>query len=460
MTSAAERYSAIIIGAGQAGPALADRLTKAGKTVAIVEGGHFGGTCVNTGCTPTKTMIASARAAHVARRAAEFGVHIRGRVKVDFAAVRSRKDEILMRSRNGIHDWLIGMEGCTVIEAHARFEGPTTIRAGDRLLEADQIFINAGGRAVKPDWPGLRQVHWLDNESIMELDKLPPHLIVVGGSYVGLEFAQMFRRFGSEVTITERSSRLAAREDEDASAEIQRLMEAEGIGVHLNANCIGCDGSQSPARVRLFADNGAEVKGTHMLLAMGRRPNTDDLGLDKAGIEVDDRGYIKVDDKLLTTADNVYALGDVNGRGAFTHTAYDDFEIVAANLLEGGDRRATDRIMAYALYIDPPLGRIGMTEAQARQSDRPLMIAKQDMQRVGRARERSETDGFMKVIVDAETDRILGAEILGIEGDEAIHSILSTMYADAPWTTLRKAVHIHPTVSELIPTLLSKLERV
>ena len=365
-----------------------------------------------------------------------------------------------MSSRNGVRDWLINMPGCTVIEGHARFEGPKRIRAADRLLEAERIFINVGGRAIRPNWSGLTDVEWFDNETIMELDKLPEHLIVVGGSYIGLEFTQMFRRFRSNVTIAERSSQLAPREDGDISTEINRILSEEGIGVMLNADCVGCDGCRAPAQVRVFSDMGVEIRGTHMLLAMGRRPSTDDLGLDKARIEVDERGYIQVDDKLSTNIEDVFALGDVNGRGAFTHTAYDDFEIVAANLLDGANRSVNERFSTYALFVDPPLGRIGMSEAEARRTGWPLMMATQPMARVGRARERSETDGFMKIIVDAETDRILGASILGIEGDEAIHAITSTMYADAPWTTLRRAVHIHPTVSELLPTLLSKLEEV
>lgn len=460
MNDEVEHFSAIIIGAGQAGPALAGRLTAAGRTVAIVERHHFGGTCVNTGCTPTKAMVASARVAHMARRASEFGVAVKGRVKVDLAAVKSRKDKILLKSRNGVRGWLLGMERCTVIEAHARFVGPKRIQAGDRVLEADNVFINVGGRAVVPAWDGLSDVNWLDNGSIMELDRLPEHLVVVGGSYIGLEFAQMFRRFGGKVSIAERSDRLVSREDQDVSDEIHRILVAEGIDIHLNANCIGCSGSKKPARARIFAEGGAEIRGSHLLLAMGRRPNTDDLGVDEAGVDLDQRGYIKVDDRLETSVKGVFALGDVNGRGAFTHTAYDDFEVVAANLIDGRNRDVSERILTYGLFIDPPLGRVGMTETEARDSGRPLMIAKQEMQRVGRARERSETDGFMKAIVDAETGRILGATILGIEGDEAIHTVTSTMYANAPWTTLCEAVHIHPTVSELIPTLLSKLEPV
>lgn len=455
MANGAEKYSAIIIGAGQAGPGLANRLTGAGRTVAFVERSHFGGTCVNTGCTPTKTMIASARAAHVVRTAGRLGVDA-GPVTIDLAAIRKRKDEVLLASRNGVRNWLKGMDNCTVIEEHARFEAPRLVRAGDRLLEADQIFIDVGGHPFTPDWSGLGEVDWFNNETIMELDEVPRHLVVVGGSYVGLEFAQMFRRFGAEVTVTERSPRLVPKEDEDVSDAVKSMLEAEGIKIDLGTECIGC-GKADGGELKITSDAGNEIRGTHLLLAMGRRPNTHDLGLERAGIATDERGYIAVDDSLETSVAGVYALGDVNGRGAFTHTAYDDHLIAADQILGDGRRSVRDRIRAYALFTDPPLGRVGISETEARQSDRNIRIARLPMARVSRARERDETTGFMKAIVDADTDRILGATIFGIEGDEVIQTILAMMYADRPWTSFGN-VMIHPTVTELLPTLMARLE--
>ena len=454
-----ERFDAIVIGTGQAGPSLAVRLATAGRKTAIIERKLVGGTCVNNGCIPTKTLIASARAAYVARRGGDFGVRIDAPIRVDMAEVKKRKDSVVRHSTDGLTSWLGGTSGLTMIQGHARFEGPKTIRVGDRLLEAKQIFINVGGRALVPDMPGIAEIPYLDNSTIMHVDFLPEHLIIVGGSYIGLEFAQMYRRFGSNVTVIEMGPRLIGREDEDVSAAIQAILEDEGIAFRLNAKCVALARGGDGIVVNVSCDEEPrEIAGTHVLLAVGRVPNTNDLGLDKAGIATDARGYITVDDQLRTNVPGIWALGDANGRGAFTHTSYNDYEIVAANLLDGGSRRVSDRIATYALFIDPPLGRAGMTEREVRAAARNALVATMPMTRVGRARERGEMSGFMRVIVDAETKRILGASILGIDGDEIIHSLLDVMYSGAPYTVIQRAMHIHPTVTELIPTLLGRLE--
>ena len=452
-------FDAIIIGTGQAGPHLAQRLTAAGMKVAIVERKLFGGTCVNTGCTPTKTMVASAYAARMAQRAAEFGVSIGGPVSVDMRRVKARKDSISEQSRTGLEAWLKQMENCTVYEGHARFESPRQVSVGTESITADRIFINVGGRAAVPSMPGLDQVPYLTNSSMMDVDFFPPRLIVVGGSYVGLEFGQMFQRFGSEVSIIEMGPRLVQREDEDVSEAIQGILTNERLNVRLNAKCIAFSKRKEEIIARAeCAEGPAEISGTHVLLAVGRRPNTDDLGLDRAGVEVDNRGYIIVDEQLQTNVPGIWAMGDCNGRGAFTHTSYNDSEIVAANLLDNDPRRVSDRIPAYALYIDPPLGRAGLTETEVRKTGRAALVGKRPMTRVSRAIEKGETQGFMKIIVDAHSREILGAAILGVGGDEAIHCILDVMYAKAPYTVIQRAVHIHPTVSELIPTMLGELQ--
>ena len=452
-------FDAIVIGAGQAGPALAGRLTQAGMTVAIIERKLFGGTCVNTGCTPTKTLVASAYAAHMARRADEYGVVLGGSVGVDMKTIKARKDSVVANSRNGLVGWLKGMDKCTVFEGHARFESPREIRVGNDLLVADRIFINVGGRALVPDMPGVDRVKFLTNTSILELDVLPRHLVIVGGSYVGLEFAQMYRRFGSEVTIVEKGPRLIQREDVDISGAIKGILENEGIGLRLDAECIRLSPHGEDIEVGVDCTSGdREVVGSHVLLAVGRRPNTDDLGLENAGVGMDRNGYIVVDDQLRCSVPGVWALGDCNGKGAFTHTAYNDFEIVAANLLDNDPRRVSDRVSAYALYVDPPLGRVGLSEAEVRKSGKRALVGTRPMTRVGRAVEKGETQGFMKIVVDADSRQILGAAILGTGGDEAIHGILDMIYAKAPYTTLQRAVHIHPTVSELIPTVLGELQ--
>ena len=452
-------YDAIIIGTGQAGPSLAVRLASTGMKVAIIERKRFGGTCVNNGCIPTKTLVASARAAHVARRAGEYGVRIDSSIDVDMKKVKERKDDVVRRSNEGVEKWLKSTEKLTVYEGHARFEDAHQVRVGAEFLEAEKIFINVGGRASIPPLPGLDQVSYFNNSTMMEVDFLPEHLIVVGGSYVGLEFAQMYRRFGSEVTIVEMGPRLIQREDEDVSEAIRTILENEGINIRLSAECIALEKRGDMVAVNVDCKSGDKtVVGSHVLLAVGRVPNTEDLGLENAGVVVDQRGYIQVDEQLRTNVLGIYALGDCNGRGAFTHTSYNDYEIVAANLLDGDQRRVSDRIAAYALYIDPPLGRAGMTEAELRKSGRKALIGKRPMERVGRAVEKGETQGFMKVLVDAETKQILGASLLGIECDEVIHSILDVMYTKAPYTVIQRAMHIHPTVSELIPTMLGELK--
>jgi pyruvate/2-oxoglutarate dehydrogenase complex dihydrolipoamide dehydrogenase (E3) component len=457
------RFDAIVIGTGQAGPGLAARLAGAGQKVAVIERKLFGGTCVNTGCIPTKTMIASAYAAHMARRAADFGVAVAGAVTVDMKAVKARKDAVSGQSRTSVEGWLKHLDNCTVYEGHARFESPHVVgvvgNAGNATLTAPRIFINVGGRARIPEMPGIDQVPYLTNSSMMAVDFLPRHLVIVGGSYIGLEFAQMFRRFGSEVTVIEMGPRLIAREDEDISAAIKKILEAEGIQIRLNAECVAVAKRGDEVVARAECEEGApEVAGSHLLMAVGRRPNTSDLGLENAGVHTDAHGYITVDDQLQTSTPGIWALGDCNGQGGFTHTSYNDFEIVAANLLDNDPRRLSDRIKAYALFIDPPLGRVGMTETEVRASGRKALLATRPMTKVGRAVEKGESLGFMKIIVDAETHRILGAAILGLSGDEVIHSILDVMYAKAPYTVIQRAVHIHPTVSELVPTMLADLK--
>jgi pyruvate/2-oxoglutarate dehydrogenase complex dihydrolipoamide dehydrogenase (E3) component len=452
-------YDAIIIGTGQAGPALAGTLAAAGMTVAIVERALFGGTCVNTGCIPTKTLIASAYAIHMARRAADFGVMVDGPVRADIARIKARKDAISGQSRVGVEEGLKTLENCTIYRGHARFVSPHEVQVGEALLTAERIFINVGGRAVVPSWPGLDQVAYLTNASMMAVDFLPRHLVVVGGGYVGLEFAQMYRRFGSEVTVVEMGSRLIQREDPDVSAAISGILEREGVGIRVDATCIRVAKSGESIVVGVDCTVGApEIHGSHLLVAVGQRPNTDDLGLDRAGIRRDDHGYIVVDDHLRTNVSGVWTLGDCNGKGAFTHTAYNDFEIVAANLLDNDPRQLNDRIAAYALYTDPPLGRAGLTEDQVRLSGKRALIGTRPMTRVGRAVEKGETQGFMKVLVDADNKEILGAAILGTGGDEVVHGILDLMYTKAPYTVLQRSMPIRPTVSELLPTLLGDLQ--
>src|SRR5499426_3426764 len=451
-------YDAIIIGTGQSGPSLARRLVAAGQKVAVIERKFFGGTCVNTGCTRTKTLVASAYAAYLARRAGDYGVTIGGPVGVDMKAVKARKDAVAGASRRGVERSLETLEGCTVYEGHARFVAEKQVAVNDRVLEAERVFINVGGRASVPPIPGLDQVPYLTNSSMMDVDFLPSHLVVLGGSYIGLEFAQIYRRFGSEVTVIELAPRLIPREDEDVSDAVAAFLREEGIDVRVGSEVIGVkqQGNRIAVDIR-SAGTIAQVVGTHVLVAIGRRPNTDDLGLDRAGIATDPRGYIEVDDQLRTNVPGIWAIGDCNGRGAFTHTSYNDFEIVAANVLDNDQRHVTDRITAYALYTDPPLGRVGMTEAEVRRTGKPALISTMPMENVSRAFEKGETKGFMKILVDRDSQHILGASFLGLAGDEVIHVILDMMYAKAPYTVVQRAVHIHPTVSEFVPTMMGAL---
>ncbi len=453
-------YDAIVIGTGQAGPFLALRLAAAGRKVAILERSLVGGTCVNVGCIPSKTLIASARAAHVARTAAAYGVEIGGEVGVDMVRVKARKDAVVRESSEDLTKELAGTPNLTFIRGHGRFEGPHTVRVNGDTLEAPEIFINVGARARVPDFPGLAGANYRTNSGMMRVDFLPDHLVIVGGSYIGLEFAQMFRRFGSRVTVVEKGPRILGHEDDDVCEGVQGALESEGVSFRVNAECV--EVSQRGREISVFYGNDRDgrqtVTGSDLLVALGRVPNTDDLGLDRAGIATDAQGYVIVDDELRTNVRGVWALGDVNRRGGFTHTSYNDFEIVAANLLDGDARRVSDRIPAYGLYVDPPLGRAGMSEREARASRRRLLMAKMPMTSVGRARERGETQGFMKVIVDADNKRIVGATLLGIGGDEVVHSLLDVMYARVPFTVIRRAMHIHPTVSELVPTLLGELK--
>jgi pyruvate/2-oxoglutarate dehydrogenase complex dihydrolipoamide dehydrogenase (E3) component len=452
------QFDAIIIGTGQSGPSLAARLAGAGRKVAIVERKSFGGTCVNTGCVPTKTLIASAYAAHLARHGADYGVILNGPVGVDMKRVKARKDTVASAASQNVEKWLKGTANLTVLEGHARLESPSTVRVGDDVLQAKRIFINVGGRALVPPIQGLDQIDYLTNSSMMEIDFLPEHLLIIGASYIGLEFGQMYRRFGAQVTIIEQGARVIAREDDDVSQGVLDILRNEGINFELGAQRMTVEKRDGTIVLRFDCAGGPrEVTGSHLLLAVGRVPNTDDLGLAQAGVRTDARGYIEVDDELRTSVSGIWAIGDCNGRGAFTHTSYNDYEIVADNLLEDAGRSVKDRITAYALFIDPPLGRAGLTDAEVRKSGRNALVGMRPMTRVGRAIEKGETQGFMKIVVDAENKQILGAAILGVGGDEAIHCILDVMYAKAPYTVLQRAVNIHPTVAELIPTILGEL---
>jgi pyruvate/2-oxoglutarate dehydrogenase complex dihydrolipoamide dehydrogenase (E3) component len=449
-------FDDIIIGAGQAGPSLARRLAAAGRRVAVIERHLFGGTCVNTGCTPTKAMVASAYTAHLARRAAEYGVTVGGTVRVDMKQVKARKDAIVQASRDGVESSLRKTANITVLQGHARFVAPHDVAVNGKTLHAARIFLNVGARPATPAITGLDTVPYLTSSTILDLDHVPDHLVVIGGSYVGLEFAQMFRRFGSAVTVIEAAPRLIGREDPEISDAVREILQAEGVEV-LTATKT----TSVASGIRVHTENSAgpaTIEASHLLLAVGRHPNTDDLGLDKAGVECDSRGYIKVDDTARTGAPGVWALGECNGRGAFTHTAYNDFEIVADNLLGAGNRSLRDRITAYALFTDPPLGRVGMNEHEAVAAGHSVLIGSLPMKNVSRAYEKGETLGLMKLIVDGNSQEILGAAILGTGGDEVVHCILDLMYAKAPYTVLQRVVHIHPTVAEFLPSLLSGLK--
>ena len=454
-------FDALVIGTGQAGPALAARLAGAGFSVAVIERDKFGGTCVNDGCTPTKAMVASAYAAHMARRAADYGVRLEGEPRVDLGAVMARKDAIVAASSRGVEKWMQGLKGGKVFRGHARFTGPDRVRVNGEELSAGKIFVNTGGRPLVPCMPGLSGVPYLTNQSMMTLKALPAHLLVAGGSYIGLEFGQMLRRFGARVTVIEMGPRLVAREDEDVSLALKEMLEAEGIEVRLNAKCLTVKKEAGGLSLGLDCAEGApRARGTHLLLAVGRVPNTDDLGLEAAGIRTDARGHIEVDEALQTSNPRVWALGDCNGKGAFTHTAYNDYEIVADNLLNGAGRKWTDRVPVYALYTDPPLGRVGMNETEIRKAGIRALAGKRPMTRVSRAVEKGETLGFLKICVEASSRRILGASLLGTGADEAVHSLIDAVYAKTPYTEFQRHVRIHPNVSELLPTVMEDLQPV
>lgn len=458
-----QHFDAVVIGTGQGGSPLAVRLAQSGKRTAVIERHLFGGTCVNVGCTPTKTYVASARAAHVARTASKYGVDIGGEITIDMARVKARKDEVIGASRDGIEKWLRGTPNMTVFKGHGRFTGPHALSIEDddgatQDIHADMIFINTGTRATVPRIDGLDGVSYLTNSTILELTEVPEHLVIVGASYIALEFGQMFRRFGSRVTLLVRGDRILTREDADIARAMQEVLQREGVEFRFGAQAGRVERIEgSPDRLRISLDD-EPIDASHLLFATGRTPNTDDLGLDRAGIALNRHGLIDVDGQLRTNVDGVWAIGDVNGRGAFTHTSWNDYEIVAANVIDGESRSVDTRIMTYAVFVDPPFARVGMSEEDVRKDGREALIATMPMTRVGRARERGETDGFMKALVDANTKRILGAAIYGIEGDEVIHTFVDIMNADAPYTTLQRAMHVHPTVSELVPTLLGDLK--
>ena len=452
-------FDAIVVGTGQAGPALAARLAGAGQKVAVIERGAFGGTCVNDGCTPTKTLIASAYAAHLARRGREYGLKSSGKILVDMKRVKARKDAVVGKSSAGVGKWMRGTRGITLIKGHARFRDEKSVEVKGQILTAPRIFLDVGGRPLVPQMPGLESVPFLTNQSIMDLDFVPRHLIVVGGSYVGLEFAQMYRRFGARVTVVEMGPRLVAREDEDVSRAIKEFLEGEGIEVRLEAQCLSAKKTAAGVSIGIECRKGApRASGSHLLLAVGRVPNTDDLGLQAAGIAVDERGYIEVDEQLRATNPSVWALGDCNGKGAFTHTAYNDYEIVADNLLDGASRKHTDRIPVYALYTDPPLGRIGFSEREIKDKGIKALVGKRPMTRVSRAVEKGETAGFLKIHVEAGSKRILGAALLGTGADEAVHSLIDAVYSGVSYQDFQKRVRIHPNVSELLPFVLEDLK--
>ncbi|HSI78230.1 MAG TPA: FAD-containing oxidoreductase [Lunatimonas sp.] len=452
------KFDAIIIGSGQAGTPLAFKMAAKGKKVAFIEKEHLGGTCLNVGCTPTKTYVASARRMFDALNGEALGVSIPKGTQLNLSQVKQRKDKMIKKSVDGMTAGIEKNEHITLIKGIAQFTDTHTVEVNGEELSAEQVFINVGARPYIPE--GLKGVNYLTNQSILELEHLPEHLIIIGGSYIGLEFGQMFRRFGSKVTIIEKSNRIISREDEDVSREIQRVMEREGVEFRLNATCVGArEEKDGQLLVSVTCEKGLpEISGSHVLVAVGRTPNTDLLQLEAAGIKTNEQGYIQVTDRLETNVAGVYALGDCNGKGAFTHTAYNDFEIINANLFEQGSRKVSDRILTYGLFVDPPLGRAGITLQEAKDQKLDFLVGYRDMKRIARAKEKGETDGFIRIIVDKKTEKILGATVLGVGGDEIISSILNVMYGGNPYTVIRDGVFPHPTVSELIPTLLENLQ--
>jgi pyruvate/2-oxoglutarate dehydrogenase complex dihydrolipoamide dehydrogenase (E3) component len=466
MSPAEERYDAIVLGAGQAGGPLSTALARAGRRTALVEREHVGGTCVNVGCTPTKTMVASARVAYLARRAADYGVQT-GPISVDMARVRQRKRDIVDSFRNGSQRQIESTDGVDLIFGEARFVEPMAVEVslndgGSRRLIASQyIFINTGARPGRPPVPGIDHVPTLDSTSIMELEAVPEHLLVLGGGYVGLEFGQMFRRFGSQVTIVQRARQLLAGEDADVAEAVAQILGEDGVEVLLQTHAVRAEQSAGAVRltIRATVDRAEHtLTGSHLLVAAGRVPNTDRLSLSAAGVETDQRGYIKVNERLETNIPGIYALGDVKGGPAFTHISYDDWRVIRTNILEGGNATVGGRLVPYTVFIDPQLGRVGVTEAEARAQARSIRVAKTPMSHVARALEVDETRGFMKAIVDVDTNQILGYACLGIEGGELMNMVEIAMLGKVPYTTLKEAIFAHPTLGESLNNLFMALD--
>jgi pyruvate/2-oxoglutarate dehydrogenase complex dihydrolipoamide dehydrogenase (E3) component len=455
----AKKFDAIVIGTGQSGPSLAARISKEGQSVAIIERDRFGGSCVNFGCTPTKALVASAKAAYMIRHGEEYGIRVRG-YEIDMPLIRARKERIVAPSREGVEQWLRGLPHCEVFTGQAYFESPHQVRVKDEVLEGKQIFLNVGARAAIPQTGGLDAIPYLTNISVLDLNIVPPHLLILGGGYIALEFAQIFCRFGSKVTIIQRNRYLMPKEDTDISTALREILQSEGVEIFTQAQEARLlpQSREGAIQVEFETPSGVQrVQGSHLLVAVGRIPNTDNLGVEKAGLKLDAKRYIVVDDRLRTSVPHIWAMGDCNGRGAFTHTSYHEYQILAENLFENGKRRVTERLPIYALYTDPPLGRVGLTEQQVRAGGRPALMATMPMTRVARAREKGETQGFMKILVDRESKQILGASLLGTGCDEVVQMVAEIMYARAPYTVLERGVLIHPTVSELVPTLLEQL---
>lgn len=453
-------FDAIVIGSGQAGTPLVFKLASQGQKVAFIEKEHFGGTCLNVGCTPTKTYVASARRMWEAQHGEELGIEIPAGAKANLRKIKERKDALIKKSVDGIAQAVDKNENISFFRGEAHFEGRKIVAVNNALLTADEIYINVGGSAFIPD--GYGDIPYLTNQSILELEELPEHLLVIGGSYIGLEFGQMFSRLGSKVTIIEQGSSIIGREDDETSWTIQQILEEEGVDFRLGAKCLSAKKNQNGdivAQINCSKDEVEEIKGSHLLLAVGRRPNTGNLQLEKTGVNTNDKGFIEVNEYLETNIKGIFALGDCNGKGAFTHTAYNDYEIIAENKFEGKNRKVTDRIPTYGLFVDPPLGRAGITKKEAMQKGLDVLIGHRPFSKIARAKEKGETNGYMSVVVDARTKKILGATVLGVGGDEIISGINNIMYADTSYEVIRDSVQPHPTVSELIPTVLESLTK-
>lgn len=458
--TATKTFDAIIIGSGQAGTPLVFKLASKGYNVAFIEKEHLGGTCLNVGCTPTKTYVASARRMWDAQHGEDLGIHIPAGATANLKKIKARKDALIKKSVDGIAQGVEKNESITLFKGEAHFEGEKLISVNDELLTAEEIYINVGARAHIPE--GFEGIPYLTNQSILELEELPEHLIIIGGSYIGLEFGQMFCRFGSKVTIIERGSSIISREDDETSNTIKRFMEEDGVEFRLESDCISAKMNTKGsilAQINCSKEGAVVIKGSHILLATGRHPNTDNLHLEKAGVKTNERGFIEVNDFLETNVPGIYALGDCNGKGAFTHTAYNDYEIIAENKFEGKNRKVSDRILTYGLFVDPPLGRVGITKKEALTQDMDVLFGHRPFSKIARAKEKGEIHGYMSVVVDAQSKKILGAAVLGVGGDEIISGIINIMYARAGYEIIRDSVIPHPTVSELIPTMLESLSK-